>query len=336
MAGVVPNKSIKTDGSKEPLPPPSPTYILRGAESPVTALEYTEPALGTLLSGCQNGTIHLWDLNSRRNEETFDAHNGKPVLYLKSEDASRLLMSHGRDGYFKFWKNVGPEFELDGKIEAEGDGFCPPVPLKQKKLTRLIALPGSDSVVNIFELNSRSLVRTLSSGASSGELGLCMCMCAIPNLAGNDESLLVGYESGKMILWDIGTGKIQHQAPVHADAVMCMAYSSPEFNKGLSGSVDEMLVAWSITEDGEIQTVNKLESTNAGFNDVKIRPDDRIAVTAGWDNNIRVFNMKSLRPLAILAYHRDSVHCVEFSENYMLAAGSKDHLISVWDIYRQV
>lgn len=147
---------------------------------------------------------------------------------------------------------------------------------------------------------------------------------------------MVGYESGKMILWDIGTGKIQHQAPVHQDAVMCMAYSSAEFNKGLSGSVDEMLVAWTISDDGNIETANRLESTNAGFNDVKIRPDDRIAVTAGWDNNVRIFNMKTLRPLAILAYHRNSVHCVEFCENYLLAAGSKDHNISMWDVYRNV
>ena len=223
-----------------------------------------------------------------------------------------------------------------GKLEAEGDGFCSAVLLPQKMSAQLIALPGRDSVVNIYDMANRSLARTLASSSSSGELGLCMCMCAIQNHAGCATQLMVGYESGRIILWDIAMGKVLHQSPVHADAVMCMAYSSAKFNKGLSGSVDEMLVAWTISDSGTIETINRLESTNAGFNDVKIRPDDRIAVTAGWDNNVRIFNMKSLRPLAILAYHRDSVHCVEFSDNYLLAAGSKDHLISMWDVYRKV
>ena len=223
-----------------------------------------------------------------------------------------------------------------GQLAAEGDGFCPAVLLPQKTAAQLIALPGRDSVVNVYDMVNRSLVRTLASSFSSGDLGLCMCMCAIPNHAGEATQLMVGYESGKMILWDVGMGKVLHQSPVHEDAVMCMAYSSAKFNKGLSGSVDEMLIAWTISDSGTIETVNRLESTNAGFNDVTIRPDDRIAVTAGWDNNVRIFNMKSLRPLAILAYHRDSVHCVEFCENYLLAAGSKDHLISMWDVYRKV
>ena len=94
--------------------PPSPEYILRGAESPVTVLEFTEPAGGMLMSGCQNGQVLLWDLSSRRSEESFDAHNGKPVLFLKSVDASKKLMTQGRDGYFKFWENKGPAYELDG------------------------------------------------------------------------------------------------------------------------------------------------------------------------------------------------------------------------------
>ena len=102
------------DSSGDALSPPSPVYILRGAESPVTVLEFTEPGHGMLLSGCQNGQVHLWDLSSRRIEKSFDAHDGKPVLFLKSEDASKKLLTQGRDGYFKFWKNKGPAYELDG------------------------------------------------------------------------------------------------------------------------------------------------------------------------------------------------------------------------------
>jgi len=79
---------------------------------------------------------------------------------------------------------------------------------------------------------------------------------------------------------------------------------------------------------------------NAGISDITIRPDKKILATAGWDHRIRIFGWKNLKPLAVLDYHTATVHCVSFSDHKnpserLLAAGSKDHRISVWSIYTQ-
>ncbi|XP_057270990.1 guanine nucleotide-binding protein subunit beta-like protein 1 isoform X3 [Pezoporus wallicus] len=79
---------------------------------------------------------------------------------------------------------------------------------------------------------------------------------------------------------------------------------------------------------------------NAGISDITIRPDKKIVATAGWDHRIRIFGWKKLKPLAVLDYHTATVHCVSFSNHKnprerLLAAGSKDHRISIWSIYTQ-
>ncbi|KAH0625558.1 hypothetical protein JD844_015121 [Phrynosoma platyrhinos] len=80
--------------------------------------------------------------------------------------------------------------------------------------------------------------------------------------------------------------------------------------------------------------------TNPGIAEVTLRQDQKILATAGWDHRIRLFGWKKLKPLAVLDYHTAAVHCVAFSDHSqpserLMAAGSKDHRISVWSIYNQ-
>lgn len=75
------------------------------------------------------------------------------------------------------------------------------------------------------------------------------------------------------------------------------------------------------------------ELTNPGIADVKIRPDSKILATAGWDHRVRVFQWRTMRPLAVLAFHSATVHCVAFNTAGLLAAGSGDQRISVWSLY---
>lgn len=88
----------------------------------------------------------------------------------------------------------------------------------------------------------------------------------------------------------------------------------------------------------QVQKTHRL--VNAGISDITIRPDKKILATAGWDHRIRIFGWKKLKPLAVLDYHTATVHSVSFSDHKspsdrLLAAGAKDHRISIWSIYTQ-
>ena len=113
---------------------------------------------------------------------------------------------------------------------------------------------------------------------------------------------------------------------------MCMDYCVNQ-NKGISGSVNSTLKSWTIDDQSQITVLKDIEVINDGFNCIKVRPDDKLFVTGGWDSRARVFSMKKLSPLAVLTYHRESVQCVNFSSQNILAVGSKDGGISMWNIY---
>ncbi|XP_059404674.1 guanine nucleotide-binding protein subunit beta-like protein 1 [Carassius carassius] len=88
------------------------------------------------------------------------------------------------------------------------------------------------------------------------------------------------------------------------------------------------------------QMHDSIQMTNPGVSQLRIRADGKILATAGWDNNIRVFGWKKLKPLAVLQHHTDMVNTVAFSDHQdppqrLLAAGSKDQRISVWSIYSE-
>jgi WD40 repeat protein len=67
---------------------------------------------------------------------------------------------------------------------------------------------------------------------------------------------------------------------------------------------------------------------------VKIRYDNKIAVTGGWDYRLRVFDWNKPRPLAILKGHTAEVYALDLAPTgNMIASGSKDKRIALWSIY---
>ena len=165
-----------------------------------------------------------------------------------------------------------------------------------------------------------------------GDKPFGMCMKIKDSHSTEACNVVVGYEDGSVALWDLRNMKLIDRNIVHEESVMCMDVNSQTL-KGFSGSANETLISWDIKDD-KIQTSNKVTVKNPGFNDVVSRADGKIVVTAGWDSRIRIFGCKKFKPLAILSYHKESVNCVSFAPNNILACGSKDQHISLWDIYR--
>lgn len=157
-------------------------------------------------------------------------------------------------------------------------------------------------------------------------------MCMKVTTAYNHK-VLTGYEDGSIALWDCRKpdGALS-RLKVHSDPVMCLDYNSVT-ETGFSGSATECISSWTIDSD-QISLKQSVNVTNPGFNDCRVRTDGKFVVFAGWDSNIRLFSGKTLKPLAVLKYHKDSVYCIAFSEENLMACGSKDQQISLWDVYR--
>ncbi|RWR99963.1 guanine nucleotide-binding protein subunit beta-like protein 1, partial [Dinothrombium tinctorium] len=159
--------------------------------------------------------------------------------------------------------------------------------------------------------------------------------------------LIVGNESGFLLLYriEVNTNCLMttrlHQLKVFDEMVTSIDFDSKK-KVGICGSPLDSLITVNLVEKEkslELNVKHSISITNPGISSIAIRSDGKIVATGGWDSRIRVFSWKSLKPLAVLIYHKNTVECVAFSpklvENgkYLLAAASSDHTATLWDIY---
>ncbi|XP_069107268.1 guanine nucleotide-binding protein subunit beta-like protein 1 [Argopecten irradians] len=306
---------------------PDPIYILRGSTSPVSSLTF-HPTTGQLWSGGLDGCVYCWNMVSRRSDSHQDSHHGHSVSWIKFLD-NREIVTQGRDGFVHFWSINESQPTRTGSVSSNQQGFCAGCVLSTDRGHSVLAIPGREmSQVDIVDISTRKAV-----GHCVPKSGIKLGMCMAITTSDSDSQLLIGYEDGSVALWDIRTFCMVDKVSVFTDSVMCMDYN-PQIKKGATGSVDERLVTFSLTSDNKIQTGREVKVTNPGFNQTAFRHDGKILASGGWDGNVRLFSGKSVKPLAVLSYHKESVQALAFSTDNLLACGSKDHHISLWNVYR--
>ncbi|XP_038944910.1 guanine nucleotide-binding protein subunit beta-like protein 1 isoform X4 [Rattus norvegicus] len=217
-------------------------------------------------------------------------------------------------------------------VQLDSVGFCKSSILVRGQLCWMLAVPGKGSdEVQILEMPSKTSVCTLKPEADA-KPGMPMCLGLWQTNSSLRPLLLAGYEDGSVTLWDVSERKVCSQITCHEEPVMGLDFDSQKA-KGVSGSAGKVLAVWSLDDQQSLQVKKTHELINPGIAEVTLRPDHRLFATAGWDHRIRVFHWRTIKPLAVLAFHSAPVHCVAFAADGLLAAGSKDQRISVWSLY---
>ncbi|XP_005077566.1 guanine nucleotide-binding protein subunit beta-like protein 1 [Mesocricetus auratus] len=317
-------------------PPPGPRFVLRGTQSPVNTLHFcpASQALESplLFSGSQSGLVHIWSLQTRRTVAALNGHRGQGVTWLKTLPQGHQLLSQGRDLRLCLWDLAEGRNTIMDTVQLDSVGFCKSSVLAREQLCWMLAVPGKGSdEVQILEMPSKTSVCTLKPEADA-KAGMPMCLGLWQTSSSPRPLLLAGYEDGSVTLWDISERKVCSRIACHEEPVMGLDFDSQKA-KGVSGSAGKVLAVWSLDDQQSLQVCKTHELTNPGIAQVTIRPDHKILATAGWDHRIRVFHWRTMKPLAVLAFHSASVHCVAFATDGLLAAGSKDQRISIWSLY---
>ena len=177
---------------------------------------------------------------------------------------------------------------------------------------------------------------------------------------------VLGFESGRLELWSIrleGNGEgaaaqavaslcdaVEHVFDGGAEgegegSVMCVGLSWPRRTVVCGGSGCDVK-AWRVEEDDRggmcLGRESSVTMKKPGCSAICVRPDHKVFAVGCWDYSARLFGVKKLTPVAALNEHRDAVNALAyaaapallsaaFPAPFMLAAGSKDGRISVWN-----
>ncbi|XP_062874354.1 guanine nucleotide-binding protein subunit beta-like protein 1 [Trichomycterus rosablanca] len=318
-------------------PPPDPVFTLRGSSASVNTLHFdcAEAGRPLLYSGSETGLVHVWNLNTRRTERVLDGHAGSSVLWVRTVCSTNTLLSQGRDMRVCVWDLNQGRGAVTHSVHTGSVGFCRCSLLEEDGGRALLALPAENMEgIKVMELTSHTEICSLIPETKHGML-MCMKMWQ----ADSGPLLCAGYEDGSLVIWDVSQRRPLSSLKVHPEPVMCLDFDVGR-QKGVSGSSENILSAWTLDGQQNLQMQASVTLTNPGLSHLCIRDDGKILATAGWDGNVRVFAWKKLKPLAVLQHHKDLVHCVAFSDHpepsrRLLAAGSKDQRISLWSIYSE-
>ncbi|CAL0318987.1 unnamed protein product [Lupinus luteus] len=309
----------------------------------------TTPSLPTnqFLSQGRDGTVKLWDFNdaglSRIPLLTIET-NTYHFCKLSTVKTPSVLSKSGKESEFR--RTPNGEIPEDKKEKAYDDQPC--FESREDNMHHeglpYVALSGENSSqVEIWDLKSAERFVQLPSNITSNSSSVCnkdrgMCMALqlfSPSESRGFLNVLAGYEDGSMLWWDVRNPRVPlTSVKFHSEPVLSICIDG-SCNGGISGAADDKIVMYSLEHStGTCVFKKEISLERPGISGSSIRPDGKIAATAGWDHRIRIYNYRKGNALAILKYHRATCNAVTYSPDCkLMASASEDTNVGLWDLY---
>ncbi|XP_034152513.1 guanine nucleotide-binding protein subunit beta-like protein 1 isoform X2 [Esox lucius] len=233
-------------------PAPAPLYTLRGAGSALNALQFRCCGGDTplLFSGSAQGSVHVWNLITRRAGKVLDGHSGASVIWLNTLLSRDSLISQGRDMRVCQWDLAEGRSDVTDSVWTGSVGFCRCSLLETGPGRWLLAHPGEAmEEVKVIELPSRQPVCSL---VPQRKPGMVMCINLWQPDSGPGPLLLAGYEDGSLAVWDVSLRSVLSRVAAHPEPVMCLAFD-PTGQRGVSGSSEKSLSSWTLDGQHRLQ-----------------------------------------------------------------------------------
>uniref|UniRef100_A0A0D3GCC9 Uncharacterized protein n=2 Tax=Oryza TaxID=4527 RepID=A0A0D3GCC9_9ORYZ len=231
-----------------------------------------------------------------------------------------------------------------GLISATGDIESQSTVTEERELgPNIMAIAGQESSqVELWDIDNAIKVMCLPETGSANladhptkQRGLCMAVQAFFPCGAAYVNILSSYEDGSTLLWDVrNPGLPVSSVKYHSESALSIAIDGL-CNGGISGGADDKIVMFGLDhQKGAFILRKEIKLERPGIAGTAIRPDNKIAATAGWDHRIRVYSYSKGNALAVLKYHSASCNAVTFSsDSKLLASCSADTTVALWELY---
>jgi GTPase SAR1 family protein len=264
------------------------------------------------LSGSDDGTVRLWDLNTGVELRRFEGNSGGAN--------SVALAIDGRRALFAYDFSIVQLWDLEDQIELRqlrghlGNVWSVAVlPDGQRALSG-----SSDNIMRLWDLQTGAELRRFE-----GHTGPVRSVSALPD----GQRALSGSDDHTVRIWDLETGAELRLLEGHTDIVMSVATLPNGWV--LSGSQDRTMRLWDPWNGEELL---QFRHKNLVLS-IAALPDGRRALTGGGDNAVSLWDLRTGAELRRFEGHTDLVYSVAVTLDQRRAiSGSWDNTLRVWDI----
>ncbi|KAL8756382.1 MAG: hypothetical protein Q9184_004523 [Pyrenodesmia sp. 2 TL-2023] len=317
--------------SSMPLPPPQPSFVLRGHSVQVHAVHFIQ-GNSRLLTADADGWVVSWNLSYKRPVAAWKAHENA-VLGIRSWGEDRII-THGRDSRLAVWQ-LG--FEDEGALSRVLPVDNPPVTSPHPWLLHMLT-------VNTLNFCSFAMCLDGIPQPHGGHMAIKAqkqpppILVAVPNTI-DSGGIVAGYESGHTMVFVQSDPGAQfqrlycaqsHSQPspfqsssyrqVSADLKLVLSLAVfPSRDCYVTAAADAIVAKHPLPAvqgiwKTDLKPFKVVQTKHSGQQGLHVRSDGKIFATAGWDGRVRVYSAKTMKEVAVLKWHKVGCYATAFAE----------------------
>ncbi len=262
----------------------------------------------TIISGSDDQTIKIWDLNSQKLLRTLKGHTD--WVYDIAISADSQIVSGSKDKTLRLWQLSRQHRTLTGHTS-----YVNSVAISSDATK--IASGSYDKTVKFWNL-STGQVDTLK-GHSREVLAVA--------ISADGKKIVSGSVDRTVIIWNLKTLKAQNTLVGHTSDVNAIAIS-PNNQQIASVSDDRTIKLWNLNTGREIRT---LTGHLADINGVDFSPNNQHIATGSDDKTVKIWDLSTGEAIYTFKGHQGAVFAVDYSpDGQSLVSASADKTIRKW------